>query len=349
MSYRLSELSRRLGVPVTGDADPLITGVSGLDDAGDGDITFAVDGRREGGLASTRASAAVVTPEAVCPLPALRDPNPRAVFTRILELFAPDLDGVFPPGVHPTAIVPDDADVADDAAVGPYTVIGSGVVIGPGTRLGPHVVIERGARIGARCRLYAQVTVREGCILGDEVILHPGAVIGSDGFGYHPGPEGLVRIPQIGVVVLEDRVEIGANSCVDRATTGETRIGAGTKIDNQVQVAHNVRIGPHTAISAQTGISGSCVIGSGVTMGGQVGMADHLSLGDGVKVAAKSGLTRDVPAGGTVFGYPAVEFRRGFKQVALIQRLPEFFKRLARLEKAVGVGNHASDDETKES
>ncbi len=346
MSLRLSELADRLGVPASGDADPLITGVAGLDDAGEGDITFAEDRRRVKALATTGASAAVVAPEADCPLPALRDADPRAVFTRILALFAPDPDGVFPPGVHPTALVHESAVVAEDAAVGPYAVVGADVEIGADTRLGPHVVLERGVRIGARGRLHAQVTVREDCVLGDDCILHPGAVIGSDGFGYHPGPEGLVRIPQIGIVVLEDRVEIGANTCVDRATTGETRIGAGTKIDNQVQVAHNVRIGANTAISAQTGISGSCVIGSGVSMGGQVGMGDHMSLGDGVKVAGKSGITRDVPAGETVFGYPAVEIRRAFRQVALIQRLPEFFDRLMRLERADVVGR---DDKTEES
>ena len=346
MSFKLSELSRRLGVPVTGDADPLITGAAGLGHAAEGHITFVADERRAGELATTDASAAVVTPATACALPALRADDPRAVFTRILELFAPDLDGVFPPGVHATAVIHESADVTNAASVGPYTVVGADVVLGEGARLGPHVVIEHGVRIGARCRIHAQVTVREGCTLGDDCILHPGAVIGSDGFGYHPGPEGLVRIPQIGVVVLEDRVEIGANSCVDRATTGETRIGAGTKIDNQVQVAHNVRIGSHTAISAQTGISGSCVVGSGVTMGGQVGMADHLSLGDGVKVAAKSGLTRDVPSGRTVFGYPAVDFRRGFKQVALIQRLPELYKRLARLEKEMGLDDQDRSEES---
>jgi len=174
------------------------------------------------------------------------------------------------------------------------------------------------------------------------VILHSGVVIGSDGFGYHPGPAGLVRIPQIGVVVLEDRVEIGANSCVDRATTGVTRIKAGTKIDNLVQIAHNVCIGANTAISAQTGISGSSVIGDGVVMGGQVGMGDHLTVGDGVKVAAQSGVTRDLSDGETVFGTPAVEFKRAFRLVALTHRLPDFQQRLTRLERIVD----AEDEES---
>jgi UDP-3-O-[3-hydroxymyristoyl] glucosamine N-acyltransferase len=342
MAYRLSELARRLGVPLEGDADPEIRGAAGLADARDGDITFAEDARRAANLAHSDASAAVVGSDVPCALPALRCDDPRALFTRILALFAPDPAAVFVPGIHPTAVIHPAAELGDVTSVGAYAVIGAGVEIGDGACIGPHVVIEAGARLGEGCVIHAHVTIRERCRLGREVILHPGVVVGSDGFGYHPGPGGLVRIPQIGIVVLEDGVEIGANSCVDRATTGETRIRAGTKIDNLVQIAHNVRIGAHTAISAQTGISGSCVVGDGVTMGGQVGMADHLTLGDGVKVAAKSGLTRDVPDGQTVFGYPATEFKRGFRLVALTHRLPEFQARLARLERLVGVEDEES-------
>ncbi len=337
MAFKLSELSSRLDVTMTGEDDPLISGVASLADAGEGDITFAENGRRAKELAGTRASAVVVTPDQDCTLPALRHADPRAVFTRILGLFAPGLDGVFPPGIHPTAVLHESVDVTGVASIGPHAVIGPDVSIAEGSRIGPHVVIERGVRVGARCLIHAQVTIRESCRLGDEVILHPGVVVGTDGFGYHPGAEGLVRIPQIGIVVLEDRVEIGANSCVDRATTGETRIGAGTKIDNLVQIAHNVRVGSHSAISAQCGISGSSEIGDGVTLGGQVGMGDHLKLGNGVKVGGKSGLTRDVPDGETVFGYPAVEIRRSFKQIALTQRLPELFKRMSKVETILDV------------
>ncbi len=342
MSFRLSELSRLLDVPMSGEDDPLIQAAAGLSDAGDGDITFAETERLSAELANSSASAVVVKPGTDCTHPALRDENPRAVFTRILELFAPDLDGVFAPGVHPSAVVHETAQITGVLSIGPFVVVGPNVVVAEGTRIGPHVVLERGVRIGARTRIHAQVTVREGCRIGDDVILHPGVVIGSDGFGYHPGATGLVRIPQIGIVVLEDRVEVGANSCVDRATTGETRIGAGTKIDNLVQIAHNVSIGSNTAISAQCGISGSCEIGQGVTMGGQVGMGDHLALGDGAKIAGKSGLTRNVDAGQTVFGYPAVEIRRAHKLVALTHRLPEFFKRLTQVEKALGAEKEES-------
>jgi UDP-3-O-[3-hydroxymyristoyl] glucosamine N-acyltransferase len=214
-------------------------------------------------------------------------------------------------------------------------VIGRNVRIGDNCILGPGVVIEADVRIGDDCLIHANTVIRERCELGNEIILQPGVVVGSDGFGYHAGAQGLLRIPQIGIVVLEDRVEIGANSCVDRATTGETRIAAGTKIDNQVQIAHNVKIGPHCAISAQTGISGSTTLGQGVVTGGQVGIGDHLSLGDGVKVAGKSGITRDIEAGISVFGYPATEFREAFRIVACTHRLPEMLKRLDHVEKAL--------------
>ncbi len=175
--------------------------------------------------------------------------------------------------------------------------------------------------------------VRERCRLGDRVILHPGAVIGSDGFGYVPDGDGLRKVPQIGIVVLEDDVEVGANACVDRATTGVTRVGRGSKLDNLVQVGHNVTIGRACAVSAQSGISGSCTLGDGVVLGGQVGIADHRRLGDGVRVGAQSGISRDVPDGQEVFGYPAVEAGKAFRQAALVQRLPDLFQRLRELER----------------
>jgi len=336
MGYRLSELAARLGVPWEGPADPEILGVAGFEDAGPGDLTFAVDRQRESGLAGAVAAAVVVRPGVPCLLPTLRADDPRAVFTQVLALYAPSLSRVFPDGRHPTAVVDPTADLAPDVALGPYCVVGPGARIGAGCRLGPHVVIEADAVLGRRCLLHAAAQVRERCVLGDEVILHGGAVVGSDGFGFHPGRAGLVKIPQIGIVVLGARVEVGANTCIDRATTGVTSIGEGTKLDNQVQIAHNVTVGRHCAISAQSGISGSCRLGDGVTLGGQVGMADHLALGDGVKVAAKSGITRDVPAGQSIFGYPAIEFRKGFKVVALTHRLPELFQRLAKVEAALG-------------
>lgn len=332
MTFTLSELAERLGLTMTGDSDPVIAGAAGFLEAGPGEISFLDQGALRERLDECRASALIAGPEVPLTLPALRCGNPRAEFARLLAMFAPEIDRILPPGVHPGAHVDPTARLGDGIAVGPGCSIGPDVVIGDRTRLGANVVLEADVTIGSDCCLYHGTTVRERCRLGDRVILHPGAVIGSDGFGYHPGPEGLVKIPQIGIVVLEDDVEIGANSCVDRATTGRTRIGAGTKIDNLCQVGHNVDFGSHSAMSALSGISGSCTIGTGVVLGGQAGVADHRTLGDGVKVAAKSAVIRDVPAGQTVIGFPAVEFRRGMRLMAHYQRLPELAARVALLE-----------------
>lgn len=330
----LSRLAELVGATREGREDPLIAGAAGFAEAGPGQITFVDDRKLEKKLAETAAAAVVLRPGVECPVPCLRVENPRFAFAQLLRRFAPSLDRIFPAGVHPTAVVDPEAELGDGVRVGPGAVIGAGVAIGAGTSIGAQAVIDPDARIGERCLIYARAVVRERCVVGDEAILYPGCVIGSDGFGYVPGPEGLAKIPQIGIVVLEDRVEIGANACVDRAQTGETRIKAGTKIDNLVQIGHNVTVGANCALSAQTGVSGSCVLGDWVTMGGQVGCADHLNVGDGVKVGAKSGLSRDVPAGQTVFGIPAVEFAKAFKIVALSHRLPEFAKRLQKLEAA---------------
>jgi UDP-3-O-[3-hydroxymyristoyl] glucosamine N-acyltransferase len=343
MAFRLSELAARLGLEWEGSADPLIVLPAGFTEAGPGAITFA-EGAFETELGNSGAVALILRPGIACDRPVLRAEHPRAAFTRILALFAPDPGRIFPAGCHPSAVIDPEATLGPDVRLGPGAVVGRGARLGRDVRLGPHAVVEADAVLGDGCVLYAGALVRERCVLGARVVLHPGAVVGSDGFGYHPGPQGLVKIPQIGIVVLEDDVEVGANTCIDRATTGETRVGAGTKLDNLVQVAHNVLIGSHTAVSAQCGISGSCVVGRGVILGGQVGVADHLELGDGCKVAAKSGITRDVPAGQSVFGYPAVEFRRGFKLVALTHKLPELFKRLARLERLVGSGQADQED-----
>jgi len=331
----LSRLAELVGAQWEGSSDPLIRSAAGFAAAGAGQITFVDERRLEKELAGTEAEAVVLRPGVDCPVPCLRTENPRLVFADVLKIFAPRVGRVFPDGVHSAAVIDPEAELGEGVAVGPGAVIGAGVRIGDGTRIGAQAVIDPDVQIGKNCLIYALAIVREGCVIGDDVILFPGCVIGSDGFGYVPGPEGLMKIPQIGNVVIEDRVEIGANACVDRAQTGETRIKSGTKIDNLVQIGHNVVVGNNCALSAQTGVSGSCVLGDWVTMGGQVGCADHLKVGDGVKVGAKSGLSRDVPAGQTVFGIPAVDFSRAFKIVALSHRLPEFAKRLQKLEAAV--------------
>jgi UDP-3-O-[3-hydroxymyristoyl] glucosamine N-acyltransferase len=341
---RLRDLARQLDAELVGDGDVLVTGVAGLEHAGPGDITFLAARDRVEQLASCPAVAVIVGPGLDTDRPALRVEDPYGAFARLLANVEMDIDRVFPPGVHPTAIVDPTADVTGVAAIGPYCVIGAGTVIGAGSRLGAHVVLGPEVTVGRDSRLHAGVCIRERCRLGDRAILHANCVIGTDGFGYRPGPSGLVKIPQVGIVVLEDDVELGAGTCVDRATVGQTVIGRGTKLDNLVQIGHNVVIGPHCAISAQTGISGSCRVGSGVTMGGQVGLGDHLTIGDGVKIGAKSGLHRDTPAGSEVFGYPALDAREAFRVASALRKLPDLLRTVARLERLVAQSDGLQED-----
>ena len=329
----LSEVAALVGGELVGADDPVITGAAGIEEAGPGDLTFVNRTGLLAGLERSAATAVIIGPGMDAHLPAVRCARPYQAVAAVLALMLPDPDRVFPAGVHPTAVVDPSAEVAA-AAVGPYCVVGAGTKVGPGTRLGPHVVLGPDVAVGRDCVIHAHVTVREGCSVGDESILHAGVVIGTEGFGYLPGDEGLERIPQVGRVVIGRRVEIGAGSCIDRATTGETVIGDGTKIDNQIQIGHNVKVGRHCALSAQTGISGSCVLGDGVTAGGQVGVADHVKIGDGVKIGAKSGINRDIPAGQNVFGYPAHEAAEAFRITSALRRLPELLRRVASLEKA---------------
>ncbi|MCP4572017.1 MAG: UDP-3-O-(3-hydroxymyristoyl)glucosamine N-acyltransferase [bacterium] len=326
----LREIADLVGGELLGD-DVEITGAAGLEDAGAGDLTFVNRASLLPQLATSAASAVLLGPGMETDRPAIRCENPYRAFAKMLEFSLPNPDRVFPPGIHPTAVVAADAQVAA-ASVGPYCVIGAGTTVGEGTRLGAHVALGPDVTVGCDCQLYAQVTVREGCRLGDRVVLQAGVVIGTEGFGYLPGPAGLERIPQVGTVLIEDDVEIGANSCIDRATTGLTVVGAGTKIDNQIQIGHNVKVGRHCALSAQSGISGSCTLGDGVTMGGQVGIADHVTIGDGVKVGAKSGIMKDVEPGDTVFGVPALDVKETFRITGAMRRLPDLLRRVARLE-----------------
>ena len=340
---RLSDLAILLDAELIGDGDVVISGAAGLEDAGPGDITFLARAGLGERLAASRAAAVIVGPELQPDRPALRVGDPYRVFAGLLQRLATPLDRLFPAGVHPTAAVDPTATLGVDVCLGPGAVVGAGCQLGDRVRLGPHAVLEPDVTVGDDCVLYAHAVVRERCRLGRRVVLHPGCVVGADGFGYLPGPEGLLKIPQVGIVVLEDDVELGAGTCVDRATTGMTRIGAGTKLDNLVQVGHNVRIGRHSVFSAQTGISGSCTIGDGVFMGGQVGLADHIRVGDRVKVGAKSGLHKDVPDDAAVFGYPAHDAVEAMRIAAALRRLPDLVKVVGRLQKQLDDPKHGGE------
>jgi UDP-3-O-[3-hydroxymyristoyl] glucosamine N-acyltransferase len=327
---RLGELAERIGCRLEGDGAIEMRGVRPLELAGPDDLSFVTDARAaERALASH--AGALILPDGVpaAGRPCLRTSNPYLAFARALAA----LHAVSPPaaGIHPTAVVDPSARIDPLASIGPLSVVGPDAEVGAETVLDAQVFVGAGVRIGRGCRVYPQVTLREGSALGNGVIIHSGSVIGADGFGYAKDGARYVKIPQVGCVVLEDEVEIGANVTIDRATLGETRIGRGTKIDNLVHLAHNVRVGPNTVILAQVGVAGSTEIGARVTLAGQVGIVDHVRLGDDVIVGSQSGVTKDVPAGAIVLGSPAAPHREFKRQLAAASRLPEHAKLLREL------------------
>jgi len=329
---KLRELSERLGCRLDGDGDADVQRVAGIEQAGPGDITFLSNPRYAASLATTRASAVILAenaPAVTCA--ALRSPNPYLAFARAVGLLTP---AVAPPsGIHPLTSIAATARLGDDVSVAAFVSIDDDVTVGRGVVIGSHVSIGRGATIGDGCRLHARVSVREGCVLGQRVIVQDGAVIGSDGFGFAKREDGTYeKIPQPGIVVIEDDVEVGANATIDRPAVGETRICAGAKIDNLVQVAHGVRVGRNTLLCAQVGIAGSATIGNDVVLAGQVGVAGHLEIGDGVTATAQTGIPNSVDAGTLISGYPAIPNRDWLKSSALFRRLPEFRKSLSDLE-----------------
>ncbi len=332
----LADIAQHVKGTVEGDADLVITGPAEIATAQPGQITFLANPRYQHFLESTAASAIIVGPDTPVPerLAAIRVPDPYAAFLQVIKLFHPPQE-MLPPGIHPTAVVDDSAKLGEDVRIGALAVIGQGVTIGEGSRIFPNVVIMDNVRIGSHCLIYPGVVIRENCELGDHVIVHSGAVIGSDGFGFAFHEGRYEKIPQVGRVVIESHVEIGANTTVDRATLGETRIGEGSKLDNLIQIAHNVIVGKHTVMAAQVGIAGSTRIGDYCVFGGQVGVGGHLEVGNKVTAAAKAGITKNIPDGETVFGFPARPIQKMRRIEATINRLPELVQRVRQLEQQV--------------
>jgi UDP-3-O-[3-hydroxymyristoyl] glucosamine N-acyltransferase len=311
--------------------------VASLESAGPGDLVFVRSARYAKALSSSSAGA-VIVPEGVDagPLPAIRSPDPGLDFARAAALLCPAPSPE--PGVHPSAVVDPDARVDPTAHVGALAVVGARSRVGAGSVLYPHSVVYPDAVLGAACTLHAGAVVREGSLLGDRVVLQPGAIVGGDGFGYALNEQGLFeKVPQLGRVVIEDDVEIGAGATVDRATLGETRIGRAVKIDNLVMIGHNCELGEGTVVVAQTGLAGSTRVGRRAFLMAQVGTSGHLSIGDGAFLGARAGVIRDVAPGARVFGYPAVEERAWHRVVAALTRLPELLRRVRALEKHLGL------------
>jgi UDP-3-O-[3-hydroxymyristoyl] glucosamine N-acyltransferase len=331
---KLGDLARQLGCELEGDPSIEITGPATIDEAGPGQVTFVANPRYQSKLAQSRAAAVVLAPGVEARGPAvLRTPEPYGAFVRLLELFhepyAPRL------GIDPTARVASTARIGARASIGAFVVIAENVTIGADARIDPHVVIYPEVVIGDRFTAFAGAVVRERVTIGDDVKLQPGAVVGGDGFGYLPDDQGGVRpIPQTGTVILEDGVEIGANTTIDRAAVGATRVRRGAKIDNLVQIGHGCDVGEGALLAAQVGLAGSTQIGAGAQLGGQVGAAGHLTIGAGAKIGAKSGVPNDVAPGATVAsGMPAVDIRLYRRVIAAWRALPELVQRLRRIER----------------
>jgi UDP-3-O-[3-hydroxymyristoyl] glucosamine N-acyltransferase len=325
---KLAELARVLGATCHGDPDQEITGVEGIEKAGPGQVTFVANPKYTPFARTTRASAVLVT-EDFPPIEAatLRTANPYLAFAHAIEVFKPA--PLYPAGIHPTAVIDPSARVGDHAHIGAYVVIGAEVMIGPGATLLPHVVIYPNAKIGKDFFAHAHAVVREGCRLGDGVILQNGAVVGSDGFGFAKEDGGTWhKITQTGAVTLGDRVEVQANSCIDRASVGNTEIASGVKIDNLVQIGHGSIVGDNTLVCAQVGLAGSSGVGKNVVLAGQVGVVGHSFIGDGVIVTAQSGVPGDVAPGSVISGSPAFEHRQWMRSVAAFRRLPDLVKQI---------------------
>ena len=326
---KLSVISAALGLEIeNGSPETEIAGVAGIENAGPGQLSFLSNPKYSAAARKSQASAVIVA-EDFPPLPTamLRSRNPYFDFARALELFYQPPR--YAPGIHPTAVIDRSAKIGPGAHIGPYVVVQEEVEIGRDSVLLAHVVIYRGARAGDNFFAHSHAVVREFCRLGHKVTLQNGVVVGGDGFGFAKDSRGRWhKIVQSGPAVIEDEVEIQANSCIDRASVGETRISRGAKIDNLVQVGHGSKVGEKTLLCAQVGLAGSTAVGSSVILAGQVGVAGHCQIGDGVIATAQSGIPSDVPPRAVVSGYPAIDNKLWLRCVAVFNRLPEIAKRL---------------------
>ena len=336
MKLKLSDIARDLDAVLDGDPHQTISGVAGLAEAGPNELSFFANPKFQELVAGSKAGAILVPRDfhGHTQGAKLRVDDPYLGFIQIVRrLRAEDMKRE--EGIHPTALVDDSAEVGKGASIGAFCVVEEGTKIGDGVTLSPGVFVGKRGSIGAGSYLYPNVTVLEGVVVGERVIVHSGSVLGSDGFGYLLRNSSHEKVPQVGTVVIEDDVEIGANTAIDRATLGCTRICRGVKIDNLVHIAHNVTVGENTLVVAQVGISGSTKVGQQVTLGGQAGVAGHLEIGDGVMVGAKGGVTKPIAPGAVVSGFPAMDHNRARRLNAYYRKLPEFFDKLRRLEERV--------------
>ena len=336
MAYRLGDLAEQVGAELRGDADCEVVRVSQLQNALPGAISFLANSRYLKHLADTRASAVIISPELAqeSPVAVLVSDNPYLCYARVADILHPT--ALFRAGIHPTSVIAEDANIADDVCIGPCSVIEAGSWIGQRVYIGPGCVVGAGSRIGRESRLVANVTLCTRSNIGERVLIHPGAVIGSDGFGLANDRGKWIKVPQLGGVTIGNDVEIGANTTIDCGTINDTIIADGVKLDNQIQIAHNVEIGENTAIAGCAGIAGSTRVGKNCTIGGGVGLAGHLEIGDDIHFSGQSLVTRSFTEPGHYSGnLPAVATGEWRKTVARIRRMNDMMQRLKALEKRV--------------
>ena len=348
-SVKLSEIARLVEGDLLGEGNIDIRNIAGIKEAEEGDITFLSNKRYVPFAKHTKASA-IIVPHSFSPFRGksfIRVDNPYTAFRKIVNFFSPD-ERKYPPGIHPTAIIGKNVTLGKDLTINPHAVISDNVMLGDNTIIMAGVFVGESVSIGRDCLVYPNVTIREETFLGDRVIIHSGSVIGSDGFGFAKNGETHEKVPQLGKVIIEDDVEIGANVTVDRATMGVTHIKMGTKIDNLVQIGHNVVIGENSIIVAQVGISGSSNIGKDVILAGQAGVAGHIEIGDHTIVGAQAGVTKSVPPGTCVSGYPARPHLQAKKAQAYISRVPALAKTLKDLRERISALERELDRSERE-
>lgn len=334
IEHTLGAVARLLDARLDGDADRRLTGMAPLEQAGPHDLCYAASAELAEQVAQSNAGGVIVGEDfpvlSGCHL--VRVAGPREAFHRALELFAPDHPIA---GIHPSAVVSADARLEDGVGVGPLAVIEAGARVGAGTRVSAGAYIGHDVVVGRDCRIGVNAALLHGTRVGERCILHPGVVLGSDGYGYQWDGQRHRKIAQIGVVVLEDDVELGGNTCIDRATIGETRIGLGSKLDNLVHVAHNCQFGRHVLLTGQVAVAGSTRLGDGVVAGGQAGISDHLDIGDGVQIGAQGGVIGDVAAGERVWGTPARPMNRVLREQAALARLPALLRQVGDQQRLI--------------
>ncbi|MCC6486770.1 MAG: UDP-3-O-(3-hydroxymyristoyl)glucosamine N-acyltransferase [Candidatus Hydrogenedentes bacterium] len=333
MNTTVGEIAALVGGTVLGDASVRITGLNGIREAMPGELTFLADSRYLRHLETTQAAAVLGSRELRdASIPIIQVDDPRQGILRVLLRIQQDLERAPEPGMHAAALIHPCVTLGKGVVAGPHVVVEEGAVLGDGVVLHAGAYVGRDATIGPGTVLHANVTVCSRVTIGARCVINHGAVIGSDGFGFARHGNVQIKIPQVGTVILGDDVEVGANSAIDRATFGATVVGDGSKIDNLVQIGHNVRIGKNCIVCGNAGIAGSTVLGENVTIGAGAGLTGHIEIGDGASVAAYSGVTKSVPPGCTVFGYPAVELERGRRMQGSLRQLPDALRRIKALE-----------------